>query len=395
MSDNHNAHYPLQSNKQYYLDQAKHLKDIFNSRYPDYVYRRRPNNSRRKRRPDAAPRTSDNKKAHGSEQGDESGNPDVDDMSQTDAEDPLAEAVTQDNRYGRLEGGAHSSYDPASHSSRTASYGYSPDGGGYRQPHGRMPYPSHRGTPPDLLLESPGPLSQPRHGNPQHSYPPSHQESHTHSPTMYDDTPSNTWDAPHNGVSRSHHHRTTPAGWISGATDRSSISNLGIAGERGLSSYPQVGHSHSSWTRSTSPGPRRASGAMSPSFSFPTLNSPFFPNQSHVQGNFGSSATSSSSSSLGGGASGAAPHYHSSNQHLGLSGRSNSGYDHRSYTSSPTPSEPYPRTSHSHRDLNHMYQQHQSHNSSSASMSPLSVSHLNPSSNTTGYWSRDKTDSGH
>ncbi|KAI0033882.1 hypothetical protein K488DRAFT_69556 [Vararia minispora EC-137] len=36
------------SEKEFYLEQAKRLKDIFNAKYPDYVYRRRPNNSRRK-----------------------------------------------------------------------------------------------------------------------------------------------------------------------------------------------------------------------------------------------------------------------------------------------------------------------------------------------------------
>jgi hypothetical protein len=41
-----------QIEKQFYQDQAKLLKDSFNTRYPDYVYRRRPNNSRRKRKPD-------------------------------------------------------------------------------------------------------------------------------------------------------------------------------------------------------------------------------------------------------------------------------------------------------------------------------------------------------
>lgn len=40
--------------KQFYQDQAKQLKDAFNMRYPDYVYRRRPNNSRRKRKPEAS-----------------------------------------------------------------------------------------------------------------------------------------------------------------------------------------------------------------------------------------------------------------------------------------------------------------------------------------------------
>jgi len=36
--------------KQFYLDQAKKLKDTFNMRWPDYVYRRRPNNSRKRRK---------------------------------------------------------------------------------------------------------------------------------------------------------------------------------------------------------------------------------------------------------------------------------------------------------------------------------------------------------
>ncbi|KAF8742141.1 HMG-box domain, partial [Rhizoctonia solani] len=36
--------------KKFYLDQAKKLKDTFNTRWPDYVYRRRPNNSRKRRK---------------------------------------------------------------------------------------------------------------------------------------------------------------------------------------------------------------------------------------------------------------------------------------------------------------------------------------------------------
>ncbi|KAG5719365.1 hypothetical protein E4T56_gene13496 [Termitomyces sp. T112] len=41
------------SQKQFYQEQARLLKDSFNLKYPDYVYRRRPNNTRRKRKPDA------------------------------------------------------------------------------------------------------------------------------------------------------------------------------------------------------------------------------------------------------------------------------------------------------------------------------------------------------
>ncbi|KAG6873054.1 hypothetical protein C0995_003534 [Termitomyces sp. Mi166 len=44
---------PAHSQKQFYQEQARLLKDNFNSKYPDYVYRRRPNNTRRKRKPDA------------------------------------------------------------------------------------------------------------------------------------------------------------------------------------------------------------------------------------------------------------------------------------------------------------------------------------------------------
>ncbi|KAG6853836.1 hypothetical protein C0991_000950 [Blastosporella zonata] len=40
------------SQKQFYQEQARQLKDTFNSKYPDYVYRRRPNNTRKKRKPD-------------------------------------------------------------------------------------------------------------------------------------------------------------------------------------------------------------------------------------------------------------------------------------------------------------------------------------------------------
>jgi len=49
----------FQHEKQFYLEQAKQLKDTFNSKYPDYVYRRRPNNSRKRRRSDTSMRPVD------------------------------------------------------------------------------------------------------------------------------------------------------------------------------------------------------------------------------------------------------------------------------------------------------------------------------------------------
>ncbi|KAF7798197.1 hypothetical protein EIP86_009414 [Pleurotus ostreatoroseus] len=43
----------MQTDKKFYLDQAKKLKDNFNAKYPDYIYRRRPNNSRKKKKVEA------------------------------------------------------------------------------------------------------------------------------------------------------------------------------------------------------------------------------------------------------------------------------------------------------------------------------------------------------
>ncbi|KAG6827385.1 hypothetical protein H0H92_011983 [Tricholoma furcatifolium] len=56
--------------KQFYQEQARHLKDNFNTKYPDYVYRRRPNNTRRKRKPEAPGiRSTDTHIPHGEDMG--------------------------------------------------------------------------------------------------------------------------------------------------------------------------------------------------------------------------------------------------------------------------------------------------------------------------------------
>ncbi|KAJ6480274.1 hypothetical protein C8R45DRAFT_1216031 [Mycena sanguinolenta] len=51
------------TDKQFYLAQAKQLKETFNSKYPDYVYRRRPNNTR-KRRPAPSPHAQSHSSSH-------------------------------------------------------------------------------------------------------------------------------------------------------------------------------------------------------------------------------------------------------------------------------------------------------------------------------------------
>ncbi|KAG1879993.1 hypothetical protein F4604DRAFT_1995915 [Suillus subluteus] len=68
------------SEKQFYLDQAKHLKDNFNLKYPDYVYKRRPNNSRKKRRADSTGVTGDSASTTDSVD-DQSSNPEYGEIS--------------------------------------------------------------------------------------------------------------------------------------------------------------------------------------------------------------------------------------------------------------------------------------------------------------------------
>ena len=98
-----------QSEKKFYLDQAKKLKDNFNSKYPDYVYRRRPNNSRKKRK--AEPALDD--------AGDPAlGDPDdpaYEDTSPIDPDDALMVPSPQDAQYTRAHAAALAPSPPVYH----------------------------------------------------------------------------------------------------------------------------------------------------------------------------------------------------------------------------------------------------------------------------------------
>ena len=104
-----------QSEKKFYLDQAKKLKDNFNSKYPDYVYRRRPNNSRKKRRPE--PNHDEHEHEHDPADPAHLGDPDdpaYDDTSPIDPDDPLGMVPSpQDVQYTRPH--AHQHANPHQH----------------------------------------------------------------------------------------------------------------------------------------------------------------------------------------------------------------------------------------------------------------------------------------
>ncbi|TBU25661.1 hypothetical protein BD309DRAFT_981811 [Dichomitus squalens] len=84
------------SDKKFYLDQAKKLKDNFNSKYPDYVYRRRPNNSRKKRKTEPSHDDPSDPNHIG-----DPDDPSLEDGSPIDADDSLMIPSPQEAQYTR------------------------------------------------------------------------------------------------------------------------------------------------------------------------------------------------------------------------------------------------------------------------------------------------------
>ncbi|KAF8205970.1 hypothetical protein K438DRAFT_1931773 [Mycena galopus ATCC 62051] len=115
----------LPGDKAFYLAQAKQLKETFNTRYPDYVYRRRPNNTR-KRRP--APTSSS---AHPHSRADTD---DATEESSPDAETPppLPDSHLHSARYPPQSAPPYDSRYPSSSYASSSMYG-----------NGYGAYPSH------------------------------------------------------------------------------------------------------------------------------------------------------------------------------------------------------------------------------------------------------------
>jgi len=355
------------TDKQFYLDQAKQLKDIFNSKYPDYVYRRRPNNSRRRRGPGPSGSRALDPSLANEMEGDESGHPEFDDISAVDGEDLLADVVSTEFRRSRIPADMPASYDIHSNAS---SYKTSSSDTSYRPSYGRAPYPvsAQQRQATDTPIE-PQHFSQSIGSN--HNYPQSYlqaQQSQSQSSALYVPAQAN-WDSA--GVPRSDQARTTSASWL-GSQDRLLANHTH---DRQHTFSP--GSNQSSWGRATSPAPPRSTSASSPSYSFPTLNSPFYPSQSQVGGNYLSSTLPASP------VPGSPSAYRQSSADQGSSQtrRPGSAYGHRGYTSSPSSSNQYPSTLN--RNL-HMYQQQQSQYLSVPSISSHSIPHI-PTSSSTGH----------
>ena len=358
--------YFFKADKQFYLDQAKRLKETFNSKYPDYVYRRRPNNSRnKKRRPDATVNTLLDPSASGDAGDDFSAAHDFDYQS-VDGQD-LARDLAPSR--GSSHSGVASGYDdnssvPSPHPA-LSSFGYS----GNNFPAGQVP---SSGTRLRLSSIHDHPPSETPHlaSLPSHHY--SDTSIHSHAFPSHVSHPSNTttsssgYGSEHTGSSslwggasssvRGDHSRTVLPTW---ASTPPVIPPLNV-GEQLRERPSSAAHtksevySHPSprpWSTSTSQASPAISSASShvssrSSNSYPlqTLSSPFFP-ASHSPGAYPSSTSSSSPAS---------ENYYAPGSHLqggSYEGRVGGGYEQQQYDSHSVPHSNTPHVSSAHEML--------------------------------------------
>ncbi|KAF8132866.1 hypothetical protein EV363DRAFT_79713 [Boletus edulis] len=273
------------SEKQFYLDQAKILKDNFNQKYPDYVYKRRPNNSRKRRKTDPAPALSSGQASTSDLLDEQSGSTEYSEVSPVEVADmDDSHLGGQDVRYASLpaeaSGEAYSSAPSRASSYQPPDVPYHPLGDT------RVSYASRAGraTPDTAIGSSVSSVARgsDSHGaNYYHPYLSVQQQHHHAQPSTYFQGSGSTgevWSSTRDDQSRAQIQSWSQTSQDLGVDDR----------HRG---YPQLGSSHAWANTSASEGiPSSNSAASTASFEFPTLNSPFYPAQSGAQEAFPSSS---------------------------------------------------------------------------------------------------------
>ncbi|KAI0668769.1 hypothetical protein C8Q78DRAFT_979116 [Trametes maxima] len=283
------------SEKKFYLDQAKKLKDNFNSKYPDYVYRRRPNNSRKKRKPEAA--------HDDAQDGGHMGDPDdpgYDDTSPIDPDDALMIPSPQEVQYTRSHtlssSPVYHTHDGAGHAPPPpCTYPYSSD---FHPSHSVQssrlshlsPEPALPGSTVGAVRPSPlhdvGGMTQ---GYQSHSL----YQNPGHPSSMYNahgqHSAAGLWDPNRGGGARPDHSRSNwpvlPALDINLARQRSFPSTNGAGLPNGKSDPYSPQLPNRPWSSATSSTASSGSSGASTSqhyasSAFPTLSSAFFPNDS-------------------------------------------------------------------------------------------------------------------
>ncbi|GAV99329.1 hypothetical protein F5879DRAFT_990914 [Lentinula edodes] len=313
------------SEKQFYLDRAKELKETFNSKYPDYVYRRRPNHSRKRRKTDTGVHSVDGPGTPDAIHDDGLPRAPYDDHHGSVHPRPSLPSYGSSDPYGR-----ESARHPYLNADRPNHHHHSmspPLNHNAPLPSPRLPGQSNTIPALHSYLSS---QNIPSAGQSHHMYGPSSSHHSSHGGSSWDHPRLDTSGKLGNDRLDSSHGRSSSAGSNSmwPGTERSS--SRGYAGQSGSPS-------------GSGPNSSTGGGGADSNFNFPTLNSPFFPTPSQMfNSNSGSSASSAggNSSSTGGGSGGSV--FGAGSNQLPPPGslntsNSRNGYDHRSYAPSPPP----------------------------------------------------------
>ncbi|KAF9472642.1 hypothetical protein BDN70DRAFT_447047 [Pholiota conissans] len=251
-----------QSEKQFYLEQAKQLKETFNTRYPDYVYRRRPNNSRKRRRSDAGSMRSADQALPDDESVDLEASPTEGD----ELLDPTPLASYSRSPYAMSQAAAadHGKYGPPHARPSGHQVSSDPSFRSNGQHESRLSYGGSGH--PERMGATMGSNTSPRlpMGHDSLNYPYGQQTGSTASPSLFG---------------------TDHPGWQS-RVDRMGPPWLGsqesrpIGGSQKQSPFSTTA-SGSPWSGSDTPAGASAGSSPSNNF-FPTLNTPFYPGQAHA-----------------------------------------------------------------------------------------------------------------
>ena len=365
------------------------MKDTFNSKYPDYVYRRRPNNSRKKRRTEGGVnRGVDSHLTH--EHGDDLSTGEAyREHSPIDTDDGYCEHIA-DPAYSHVSTSFGDINSPAPHL-RHVSYAYPLSSEISRHADSQAARISHQQAISDRLPQRTSSMASSTSGHlpdSQYSYAPvQNQVYQMQSQIAYSTDQSTTngnWDA------RVDNRGFAPTNW-NGNQPRS----LAASSTPKAISYTTPNSSQpSTWpTRSSSSISTEVSHATE--YPFPTLNSPFYPQSTQMEGNY---QTTSSTVPIQSG--------FDASQHQFQGGPTTAGhvvpqYDDQSYPSSSSGSARYPTPYVSDPDRDgHMFHQPQPRPALSRplpsvqSLAAFPQSHAHSTSSSLAQlgflWSRDK-----
>ncbi|KAG1722401.1 uncharacterized protein EDB91DRAFT_1063931, partial [Suillus paluster] len=260
------------SDKQSYLDQAKHLENNFNLKYPDYVYRQRPNNSSKKRRADSTGAAADSASAM-DPASDQSSNPEYGEISPVDYHHDSQERYESSGPDVRAS--AEATYD-ASYLSPAQALSYqladSSQYHAYGESDRQASYlPSHGRAMPDVIM---GPSTSTSRGSTSAAYFPPFMPNAPHAPSASyfpSQSGSEGQGHPSSRSSRDDIGRTSVQFWSQSGSESSPH-----AGDDRHHQYQLVQASPASWGASNS-RPLASNNPLvhSPGYRFSMLNSPF------------------------------------------------------------------------------------------------------------------------